>query len=68
MPNPFKKIVKNTQESELSCKKGEKSTSEIKTRVCENCKAPRPVDTNLTTCDYCGFRFMDIEVEIKSEN
>lgn len=67
MPNPFKKIIKNTQESEPSYKQGAKITSEVKTRVCENCKAPRPVNTNLTTCDYCGFKFMDIDIKIKPD-
>lgn len=68
MSNPFKKIVQNTKESEKHYSKGAKTTSEIKTRVCKNCKAPRPADTNLTTCDYCGFKFMDIDVVIKSNN
>lgn len=69
MSNPFKKIVKNTDESKQpSYKKGPKTISQVKTRICENCKAPRPTDTNLTTCDYCGFEFMSIDVEIKSDN
>lgn len=69
MPNPFKKIVKNTEESkQLLYKKGVKTTSEVKTRICENCKAPRSIDTDLTTCDYCGFEFMSIDIEIKPDN
>lgn len=69
MANPFKKIVKNTEENKDPLyKRGIKKTSEIKTRVCENCKAPRPADTNLTTCDYCGFTFMNIDTEIKSDS
>lgn len=67
MPNPFKKIIKNTEESEQAYKRGAKITSKIKTRVCENCGAPRPTNTNLTTCDYCGFKFMDIDAEIKAD-
>lgn len=67
MANPFKKIIKNTEESSQAYKRGSKTTSEIKTRMCENCKAPRPADTNLTTCDYCGFKFMNIDQEIKTD-
>ncbi|MGG6232361.1 hypothetical protein [Tenacibaculum sp. SDUM215027] len=67
MSTPFKKIIKNTKENEAWYKDKEKNTSDIKSRVCKNCKAPRPVDTNLTTCDYCGFKFMDINVRIKPD-
>ncbi|MBS9766173.1 MAG: hypothetical protein KGV44_01380 [Flavobacteriaceae bacterium] len=68
MPNPFKKIIKNTESSNPTYKKGRKNHSEVKTNICPNCKAPRPVDTNLTTCDYCGFQFMNIDVKIKPDN
>ncbi len=68
MSNPFKKIIKNTEESKPTYKEGIKTSSGIKTRTCPNCKAPRPVNTNLATCDYCGFQFMDVDVEIKADN
>lgn len=69
MSNPFAKIVQNTTDSEkFDAQKKPNTTSEVKTRVCANCKAPRPTNTNLTTCDYCGFAFMDIHAEIKSDN
>lgn len=68
MPNPFKKIVNNTVASEQAYKKGAKTTSKITTRVCASCAAPRPANTNLTSCDYCGFVFMDIEAEISADN
>lgn len=68
MTNPFQKIIKNTEENEEPLyKKGRKETSEINTRTCPHCSAPRPINTNLTTCDYCGFKFMDIDVEIKAD-
>ncbi len=66
MPNPFKKITNNANTT--TKKYGtERATSETKTRKCEDCGAARPSDTNLTTCDYCGFRFMEIEGEIKAQ-
>ncbi len=33
MPNPFKKIIKNTEESDASYKKGRKTSSQVKTRT-----------------------------------
>lgn len=65
MSNPFKKIVKNANESQKDW--GTNSTSETSSRKCENCGAARPKDTNLTTCDYCDFMFMDIDNEIKTD-
>ncbi len=41
------------------------TTFKTKTRKCEGCGAARPVDTNLTTCDCCGSKFMDVEGEIR---
>ncbi len=66
MANPFKKIAKNANESQKDW--GRKETSETNTRKCEGCGAARPKDTNLTTCDYCGFKFMTIDNEIKTDN
>jgi len=66
MANPFKKITKNANESKKDW--GGNKTSETSTRKCEGCGAARPKDTNLTTCDYCGFKFMTITNEIKTDN
>jgi len=65
MANPFKKIVKNANETTKEWDR--KETSETSSRKCENCGAARPKDTNLTTCDYCGFQFMTIEEQIKTD-
>lgn len=66
MANPFKKITDNANKTQKVY--GEKrNTSETKTRKCEGCGAARPKDTNLTTCDYCGFKFMTIDNEIKTD-
>jgi len=67
MANPFKKITNNANKTK-KVYGTERETSETKTRKCPNCGAARPVDTNLTTCDYCGFEFMDIKDEIKIDN
>ncbi|HHC78347.1 MAG TPA: hypothetical protein ENK46_00585 [Flavobacteriia bacterium] len=65
MSNPFKKIVNNANETQKKWERNE--TSGTDTRKCENCGAARPKDTNLTTCDYCGFEFMSIDNEIKTD-
>lgn len=64
MSNPFKKITNNANESK-KIYGTERQTSETKTKKCEGCGAARPKDTNLTTCDYCGFKFMTIENEVR---
>jgi len=64
MANPFKKTVNNANKSKKVWG-NERETSETKTLKCEGCGAARPKDTNLTTCDYCGFKFMHINSEIK---
>ncbi len=66
MGNPFKKITTNATESKKQWA-GERKTSGTDTRKCEDCGAARPMDTNLTTCDYCGFKFMTITTEIKTD-
>lgn len=66
MSNPFKKITSNANSSKKVWG-NERETSETKTRKCEDCGAARPKDTNLTTCDYCGFKFMTIDKEIKMD-
>ncbi|MDF4202575.1 hypothetical protein PXD56_06405 [Maribacter sp. SA7] len=65
MSNPFKKIVKNANETHKDW--GTNSNSKTSSRKCENCGAARPKDTNLTTCDYCDFKFMNIHNEIKTD-
>ena len=65
MTNPFKKITQNAKESKKDWER--KKKSETITRKCEGCGAARPKDTNLTTCDYCGFQFMNIDKEIKTD-
>lgn len=67
MSNPFKKTINNANKSK-KVYSNKRETSEIKTRKCEGCSAARPAETNLTTCDYCGFKFMDIEEEVKIDN
>jgi len=65
MGNPFKKIIKNATATQREWER--KETSETTSRTCENCGAARPKDTNLTSCDYCDFKFMDIDDEIKTD-
>lgn len=65
MSNPFKKITDNANKTQKKWERNE--TSEAKTRKCDGCGAARPKDTNLTTCDYCGFKFMTINTEIKTD-
>lgn len=67
MANPFKKITNNANKSQIVYGT-ENETSGTKSRKCEGCGAVRPSDTNLTTCDYCGFKFMKIDSEIKVQN
>ncbi len=65
MSNPFKKIVNNANNTKKHWERIERS--EANTIRCSNCGAARPQDTNLTTCDYCGYRFMSIENVIKTD-
>ncbi|WP_298781849.1 hypothetical protein [uncultured Polaribacter sp.] len=65
MSNPFKKITNNANDSQKKWSRNE--TSETESRKCEGCGAARPKDTNLTTCDYCGFKFMTIDEIIKTD-
>lgn len=66
MSNPFKKITTNANKSKKKWKEDREVSSTI-VRKCEGCGAARPRDTNLTTCDYCGFKFMDIHSTIKTD-
>lgn len=68
MANPFKKIANNAESTKNKNQfKDEKKSSSVHSRTCEQCGAPRPKDTNLVKCDYCGFQFMDIDETIKSD-
>lgn len=66
MSNPFKKIAGNSRDT---AKKWEsfKGTSTVDSRKCPRCGAPRPVNTNIANCSYCGFKFMDTDVIIHHE-
>jgi len=64
MSNPFKKITANANETQKTYGT-ENKDSGVDSKKCKNCGAARPSDTNLTTCDYCGYRFMAYEGEIK---
>lgn len=66
MSNPFKKIVKNSNETKKDWGNEQKESS-TSSRKCESCGAARPKETNLTTCDYCGFKFMTINEKIKTD-
>ncbi len=66
MGNPFKKIT-NTSNKHKKEVETVRESAGAETRKCEGCGAARPKDTNLTTCDYCGFRFMTIDNEIKTD-
>lgn len=65
MGNPFKKTINNANQTQKKWERNE--SSETNSRNCEGCGAARPKDTNLTTCDYCGFKFMTINNEIKAD-
>jgi len=64
MANPFKKTTKNATKSK-KVYGTERVVSETETKKCKSCGAARPVGTNLTTCDYCGYKFMSVDVEIR---
>ena len=65
MCNPFKQITDNANKSQKKWER--KEASELVGRKCDGCGSARPKDTNLTTCDYCGFKFMSIDEEIKTD-
>jgi len=67
MANPFKKTTNNANKSK-KIYGSERENSKTISRTCEDCGAARPSDTNLTTCDYCGFKFMSTESEIRIDN
>lgn len=64
MSNPFKKLVKTVNATQKEYEKREQSESQA--RQCEGCGAARPDTIQLSVCEYCGFRFMDVDVKLKS--
>lgn len=66
MSNPFKKIINNSNTTKKIWSE-EKIESKTDTKKCNSCGAARPKETNLTTCDYCGFKFMTIDAKIKTD-
>ena len=64
--NPFSKYTKIAKETKKDWQE-HKEDSNNYTRKCENCGAARPKDTNLIKCDYCGFIFMEINIQIKKD-
>jgi ribosomal protein L37AE/L43A len=66
MNNPFKKVADISKET---AKKWDnvKEEPSVQTVTCPQCAAPKPVNTNIATCAYCGFKFMDITVNIKPQ-
>lgn len=67
MRNPFKKIAENSIETS---KKWEniKVESTLNTIACPRCGAPRPVNTNVGTCDYCHYKFMNVKVMVSRKH
>jgi hypothetical protein len=66
MSNPFKKISDTSRET---AKKWDntRTAPAVQTITCPQCAAPRPVNTDIATCAYCGYKFMDIKVRIKPQ-
>jgi len=65
--NPFKKIINNSKETK-PVYDDVRTDASIETKTCKACGAPRPRKTNLTTCAFCGHRFMDIDANIQSDS
>jgi len=66
--NPFSRYKKNAKDTQK--KWGEhKQKSNSYNQTCKQCGAARPKDSNLIICDYCGYKFMDIDgqIHIKDE-
>lgn len=52
--NPLLNILGNAVQSSI---KYDQTTSGLETKTCKSCGAARPADTDLQTCDYCGYKF-----------
>lgn len=66
MTNPFKKITTNAETTKKEWK-GLKAESTTKAKQCHRCGAPRPTNTNLVACAYCGTPFMLIDATIEPD-
>ncbi|PST83667.1 hypothetical protein C7T94_14130 [Pedobacter yulinensis] len=62
--NPFRKIADNAKKTSKKWV-NIKAESTLDTVVCPRCGAPRPVNTNVSSCDYCHYKFMNVEVLVK---
>lgn len=62
MSNPFRKLANKVNETQKQYEK--RKESESKARECENCGAARPEAVQLSVCEYCGFRFMDVDIRL----
>lgn len=67
MKNPFDRLAKNSKESAKKWK-NVKDAHRITSICCEQCGAPRPINTDIAKCAYCGHRFMLIEKRIDKTN
>jgi hypothetical protein len=52
--NPLLNILGNAVQSSI---KYNQTSSGLETKTCKSCGAARPAETDLKTCDYCGFQF-----------
>ena len=66
MGNPFKKITTNSEQTKKQWD-SVKETSTVASKQCYSCGAPRPKNTNLTICGYCGSKFMSINEKINPD-
>lgn len=53
-PNSLLSILGNAMNSTQQFKQTEPG---LETITCGSCGAARPAETNLQTCDYCGYKF-----------
>ena len=65
MKNLLNNIIKKSQKTAT---KLDPKKADVKARKCPSCSAPRPADTDIRVCDFCGYRFLSEEVEISIEN
>ena len=66
MKDLFKKLAQTAQDSKKEYD-SEKKHSEVNTKTCNSCGAPRPKTSNLVTCEYCKTPFMNIDTQIKTD-
>lgn len=69
MSNPFKKITNNAETSKNKMYSNEELTaSKASATQCKSCGAPRPINSNLEKCDYCGLPFMENVHNLKADS